>query len=241
MSNYSDKEYEIFSRLFILKEFTEKNLKKLSNVKIGIIGMGGIGCPLIQYLVSSGIKDLIIADGDIVEKSNLNRQTLYNLKDVAKKKLNLINNNCAINIIDERINIKNIISFSECSIIVDATDDWETSKLVNEFCVKKSINFLYSSVIRHDLQIILFKNKKYSQHVCLNCIFPNETDIDLPRCDTVGISGISAGLAGLISAQKIINFTLNLKDETNIMTVFDGKKLAIDNIIIKSKHNCHLN
>ena len=60
MSNYSDKEYEIFSRLFILKEFTEKNLKKLSNVKIGIIGMGGIGCPLIQYLVSSGSKDLII-------------------------------------------------------------------------------------------------------------------------------------------------------------------------------------
>ena len=248
MNNYSDKEYEIFSRLFILKEFTAKNLKKLSNVKIGIIGMGGIGCPLIQYLVSSGIKDLIIADGDIVEKSNLNRQTLFNLKDVgkkkvevAKRKLNLINNNCAINIIDERINIKNIISFSECSIIVDATDDWETSKLVNEYCVKKSINFLYSSVIRHDLQIILFKNKKYSQHVCLNCIFPNETNIDLPRCDTVGISGISAGLAGLISAQKIINFTLNLNDETNIMTVFDGKKLTIDNIIIKSKHNCHLN
>ena len=56
----------------------------------------------------------------------------------------------------------------------------------------------------------------------------------------VGISGISAGLAGLIAAQKIINFYLNLKDETNIMTISDGKKLSIDNIVIKSKHECCL-
>ena len=78
MNNYSEEEYKIFSRLFILKEFSEENLKKLSNIKIGIIGMGGIGCPLSQYLVNSGIKELLIVDGDIVEKSNLNRQILFN-------------------------------------------------------------------------------------------------------------------------------------------------------------------
>ena len=54
MSNYSEEEYKIFSRLFILKEFSEENLKKLSNIKIGIVGMGGIGCPLSQYLINSG-------------------------------------------------------------------------------------------------------------------------------------------------------------------------------------------
>ena len=75
----------------------------------------------------------------------------------------------------------------------------------------------------------------------MNCIFPNKDDVDLPRCSSVGISGISAGLAGLVTAQKIINFTLNLKDETNIMTISDGKKLSIDNIIVKSKHDCYLN
>ena len=69
----------------------------------------------------------------------------------------------------------------------------------------------------------------------------NKDDVDLPRCSVVGISGISSGLAGLIAAQKIINFYLNLKDETNLMTIFDGKKLSIDNIIFKSKHECYLN
>ena len=247
MNNYSEKEYEIFSRLFILNEFSEENLKKLSNIKIGIIGMGGIGCPLSQYLISSGIKELLIADGDIIEKSNLNRQILFNLNDigrkkvyVAKEKLKLINTECSINTIDRNIDSNNICDLSQCSIIVDATDNWLTSKLLNEYCLKKSINFLYSSALKHDLQIILFSNSEKNNHLCLNCIFPNKEDVDLPRCDSVGISGISSGLAGLIAAQKIINFSLNLKDETNILTISDGKKLSIDNIVIKSKHDCYL-
>ena len=248
MNNYSETEYEIFSRLFILNDFSESNLKKLSQLKVGIIGIGGIGCPLSQYLVSSGLKKLLLVDGDIIEKSNLNRQILFNLNDLGKKKvdeakhrLKQINTECEINVLDKNINSNNILTLHDCSIVVDASDDWRTSKLLNEFCVTNSINFLYSSVIKHDLQIILFNNSKNNDHLCLNCIFPNKEDIDLPRCNTVGISGISAGLAGLISAQKIINFSLNLTNEANNMTIFDGKKISIENIIIRSKNNCYLN
>ena len=248
VDSYSEKEYEIFSRLFILNEFSEENLKKLSKIKIGVVGIGGIGCPLTQYLVSSGIKELLIVDGDVIERSNLNRQILFNLNDigekkvyVAKNRLKLINDECIINTIDKNINSNNLNSLSQCSMIVDATDDWLTSRLLNEYCLKNSINFLYSSALSHYLQIILFDNSKDNHHLCLNCIFPNKNDVDLPRCSSVGISGISAGLAGLITAQKIINFLLNLKDETNIMTISDGKKLSIDNIVIKSKHDCYLN
>ena len=87
MNTYTENEYEIFSRQFILKEFSEDNLKILSKIKIGIVGMGGIGCPLSQYLVSSGIKELLLVDGDRVEKSNLNRQILFNSNDMEKKRL----------------------------------------------------------------------------------------------------------------------------------------------------------
>ena len=68
MNNYSEEEYKIFSRLFILKEFSEENLKKLSNIKIGIVGLGGIGCPLSQYLVNSGIKELLIVMETLLKK-----------------------------------------------------------------------------------------------------------------------------------------------------------------------------
>ena len=248
MYNYSEKEYEIFSRLFILNEFSEDNLKILSKIKIGIVGIGGIGCPLSQYLVSSGVKELLLVDGDIIERNNLNRQILFNLNDigqkkveVAKHKLKLINTECKIDIIDVNVSSSNLNSLNDCNIIVDATDDWFTSKLLNEYCIKHSINFLYSSALRHDLQIILFNNEKKDNHICLNCIFPNKNDVDLPRCSVVGISGISAGLAGLVAAQKIINFSLNLRDETNIMTISDAKNLNFDKIIIKSKDDCYLN
>ena len=216
MNNYSEEEYEIFSRQFILNDFSEENLKRLSNIKIGIVGMGGIGCPLSQYLVSSGIKDILLVDGDIIEKSNLNRQILFNLNDIGKKKvdvakdkLKFINTECNINTIAENINSLNLNFLKEYSIVVDATDDWLTSKLLNEYCLKNSINFLYSSALRYDLQIILFNNSNKNNHLCLNCIFPNKDNVDLPRCSVVGISGISAGLTGLIAAQKIINFYLN--------------------------------
>ena len=247
MNKYSDIEYKIFSRLFILKEFSEKNLKKLANVNIGIVGMGGIGCPLSLYLVNSGLKQLTLIDGDSIEESNLNRQILFDINDLGKKKVTVaknklikINSNCKINIEDKHLSKKNIVSLSNCSIIVDATDNWNTSKLLNKFCLENSINFLFASVIKHDLQIILFEHKNKNEHLCLNCLFPNKDDVDLPRCETVGISGISAGLAGLIAAQKIINFTLNLRDETNILTISDVKKLSIENIIVKSKHECDL-
>ncbi len=248
MNNYTDAEYEIFSRLFILKDFTEDNIRVLSELKIGVVGIGGIGCPLSQYLISSGIKELTLIDGDIVEKSNLNRQILFNLNDigekkvkVAKDKLQNINNDCKINIIDTNLDLKNINVLSNCSVIVDATDNWNTSKLINEYCVKNSICFLYSSVIGHDLQIALFENKKGNDHICLSCLFPNKKDVDLPRCETVGISGISAGLAGLMTAQKLINYSLKIADETNKLTISDAKKLSIENIVVKSKHDCDLN
>ena len=82
----NDEELEIFSRQLILNEFNEKSFNKLQNKKVSIVGMGGIGCPVAQYLISSGIKNLNFFDNDIVKKNNLNRQTLFNIKDLNKKK-----------------------------------------------------------------------------------------------------------------------------------------------------------
>tara|TARA_B100001057_G_scaffold183032_1_gene183690 strand:+ start:3022 stop:3774 length:753 start_codon:yes stop_codon:yes gene_type:complete len=247
MSKYSETEYDLFSRLFILNEFSEKKLDILSKQNISIVGIGGIGCPLSQYLISSGIKNLLLVDGDIIEKNNLNRQILFNNDDinkkkviVAKKKLSKINPNSNINIFEKNIDSKNIDILSNSKIIVDATDDWKTSRLLNEFCIRNSINFIFSSVVKHDVQTVLFDNKSKGNHLCLNCIFPNKNDIDLPRCETAGISGISAGIAGLITAQKIINFTLSLREETGLLTISDVKQLNIDNIVVKGNHNCYL-
>ena len=104
---------------------------------------------------------------------------------------------------------------------------------------KNSLKYIFSSAINNNIQICLFDNQK--NHTCLNCLFPNEEDVDLPRCDTVGISSICAGIAGLITAQKTINTLLNIKDENNILTLINSEDLSISNIKIKNNANCVLN
>ena len=105
--------------------------------------------------------------------------------------------------------------------------------------MQNSLKYIFSSAINYSIQICLFDNKK--DHVCLNCLFPNEEDVDLPRCDTVGISSICAGIAGLVTAQKTINTLLNTKDENNILTLINTSDFTISNIIIKNNVNCVLN
>ena len=244
--SYSDLEYEIFSRQFILQGFNEENILKLNNAKIAIVGLGGIACPLAQYMVSSGFKNLIFFDGDKIEKSNLGRQILYNLEDIgkfktiiAKEKLLKTNPNCNISAYSEYLTIKNINLLLESDIIIDTTDDWHTSKLINKFCVQNSLRYIFSSAINYNIQICLFKNQ--NEHVCLNCLFPNEEDVELARCETVGISSICAGIAGLITAQKTMNTLLNNRDESNILTLINTTDFSMNNIYVKNNVNCLLN
>ena len=132
----TNEEFEIFSRQLILKEFDENLFIKLQKKKVSIVGMGGIGCPIAQYLVSSGIKNINLFDNDIIKKNNLNRQNLYSIKEIgkkktiiAKKKLLGINPNANIKSYSEKITKANVNLLKNSSIIIDASDNWMTMKL----------------------------------------------------------------------------------------------------------------
>ena len=242
----NDDELEIFSRQLILKEFDEKKFNKLQKKTISVIGIGGIGCPIVQYLVSCGIKNLNIYDDDIIKKNNLNRQTLFGIEDIgykkviiARKKLLAINPYLRINSLDCKIDNKNVDRLKKSSIIVDATDNWNTMHLINKYAVENKIPLLSASAAGYNIQVILFENKK-NKHLCLQCIFPNKKEIDIARCDTIGILGTTAGLAGIISAQKIINFLMNFNDKTNILTLIDSKTLSLSHIKSNNNSSCKL-
>ncbi|MBD1147262.1 ThiF family adenylyltransferase [Pelagibacterales bacterium SAG-MED31] len=244
--SYSDLEYEIFSRQFILKNFSENNIEKLEHFKVCIIGVGGIGCPLTQYLISSGLKNITLFDGDRIEKTNLGRQILYSIDDVgkfksvtAKKRLLKTNPNSEITAYSEDLTTDNINSLLRYDIVIDTSDSWYTSKLINKFCTHNSLKFIFSSAVNYNIQICLFKNT--GNHICLNCLFPNDEDIEQARCETVGISSVCAGIAGLITAQKTINTILDIKDESNLLTLINTENLSINNIILKNNKDCVLN
>jgi len=242
----TEEELEIFSRQLILKDFSEEKFNELQKKQISIIGLGGIGCPLAQYLISSGIKKLNIFDGDTIQKNNLNRQTLYSVNDIgkkksgiAKKKLLGTNPNAIINSYGHKITKNNLHLLKNSSIIIDASDNWETMRLINKYTAKNNLPLLSISVIGFDIQIILFANTIH-HHLCLECIFPNNKEPELARCDTAGIMGTATGIAGIFSAQKTINFLLKFNEKINILTLIDAKLLSICHIKTKKNLNCKL-
>ena len=244
--NINDEELEIFSRQLILKDFNENSFSKLQKIKISIVGIGGIGCPLAQYLISCGIRNLNIFDNDIIKKNNLNRQTLYSVAElgnkksiIAKKRLLSINPHAKINSYDKKITNKNLELLKGSSMIIDASDNWITMRLINKYALKNNIPLISASAVGFDIQIILFENNK-KKHLCLECIFPNKNEPNVARCDTVGILGTAAGLAGIISAQKTINYFMNFNNNKNLLTLIDSKSLSINNIKINKNINCKL-
>ena len=164
--NISEQELQIFSRHLILKEFNEKLFNNFQKKKIAIVGVGGIGCPAAQYLVAAGIKILKLIDGDLIQKTNLNRQILYSIYDLgkskaktAKKQLYGTNPECKIEAISAHLDSKNINKYLyNSSLVIDATDNWKSMILINQYCVNQSIPLISSSTVGFDSQITLFNN-----------------------------------------------------------------------------------
>ena len=133
-----------YSKQIILKQIGILGQKKISSTKILIVGMGGLVCPVALYLSNLGIKNIGIADHDKVSMSNLNRQTLFNTKDIgklkviqAKKFLKKVNKTLKINIYKLKIvkkNVQNILN--NYDIICDCSDNFTTRYLLNDFCLE---------------------------------------------------------------------------------------------------------
>ena len=105
--------------------------------------------------------------------------------------------------------------------------------IINEFCVNQSIPLISTSVIGFDGQVILFKNTK-KNHLCLNCIYPNKEEPNLPRCDSVGVIGTAAGITGLIAAQTTINFFTKNYIENKLIMI-SSKSMKISHIKVTRK------
>ena len=174
----SGKEYQRFSKQIILKKFGIIGQKKIKNSKVLVLGMGGLGCPLSVYLASLGVGTIGIVDNDKVELSNLNRQIIYNVKDigkykvdVAKNKIKLINGNTIVKSFKVRVNKVNIEKLvKKFDIICDGTDNFKTRLLVNDHTLKQKKILISAAVSGFDGHIFKFNFRKKTP--CYRCFMP---------------------------------------------------------------------
>ena len=221
-------QFKRFEKQIILKKIGLVGQKKISSANVLIIGMGGLGCPLLTYLAASGVGKIGIVDFDKVEVSNLNRQTLFNEKDIgkykveqAKKAIHKINKKIKIITFKKKLIFKNIKKIFKCyDIICDGTDNYNTRYLINDYCVKNKKILISSAISKFDGQLMKFDFKKKGP--CYRCFMPIPPDFE-NNCQTEGIFSPVAGIMGSLQASEVLKSILNSKNDLrNRLLIFDA-------------------
>ena len=233
-----------YSKQIILKQVGVLGQEKISSSKVLIVGIGGLGCPVLLYLSNLGIKNIGIIDHDKVDLSNLNRQILFNTKDIgkfkvtqAKKKIQKIDKKIKINTYKEKIikkNIENIID--KYDIICDCTDNFSTRYLLNDFCLKNKKILISAAISKFETHIFNFN---FSKNIpCYRCFMPEIPEAE-NKCDTEGILPTVAGIAGTLQANEVVKSILNKENElVGKMIVFNTLNLNFRKIKLTKNADC---
>jgi molybdopterin/thiamine biosynthesis adenylyltransferase len=240
----SSRELLRYSKQIILKKVGIIGQKKISSAKVFIVGIGGLGCPLVLYLANTGVENIGLVDNDKVDISNLNRQIIFNDKDIGKFKviqtkkfLKKINKKIKINMFKDRLkktNIKNILN--NYDIICDCSDNFATRYLLNEYCLKNKKILISAAISKFDAHIFNFNFTKNIP--CYRCFMPEMPDEE-NKCDVEGILPTVAGIAGTLQANEVIKSILNKKNElVGKMVIFNALNLNFKKVKLSKNSNC---
>jgi len=216
-----------YSRQIFIEEIGLEGQRKIINAKILVIGAGGLGSPVIQYLAAAGVGFLGVADFDEVELHNLNRQIIHNENSVGISKVKSaeqfvknLNHQVKFIGIEKKIDESNAEEMiSQFDIIVDGSDNFKTRYLVNDVCVKLKKTLVYGSILGFSGQVAIFN---YNGSKNLRDIFPEPPfDENIPDCDSLGVLGTLPGIVGSMMANLALNTITDLPLPLNQLTLID--------------------
>jgi sulfur-carrier protein adenylyltransferase/sulfurtransferase len=215
-----------YNRQMILPELGLKGQEKLKAAKVLVIGAGGLGCPVLQYLAAAGVGTIGIVDDDMVELSNLHRQILYNHTDIglskaktAATKLKLLNPHVDFTAYQERFTTDNAIAIcQDYELVIDCSDNFTTRYLVNDTCLNLNQPLIFGSILQFEGQVAVFNHQGSPSYRDLYPAPPTEST----NCVEGGVIGILPGIIGLYMANEAIKLICA------IGKTLTGKLMTID-------------
>lgn len=208
--NLSTEEYKQYNRHLILDKIGEQGQLKLKKAKVLVIGAGGLGCPVLQYLSAAGVGNIGIIDDDVVDQSNLQRQILYTIDDiglskakVAAKRLSSLNPYIKFDVYQEKLTRENAIRlFKKYDIVVDGSDNFSTRYLANDAAVIANKPLVYGAIFKFEGQVSVFN---YNKSATYRCLYPTPPQPDeSPNCSEIGVLGVLPGIIGSFQANETI-------------------------------------
>ena len=212
--------YDRYARHLRLPEVGEAGQRKLEAARIVVLGAGGLGSPAAFYLAAAGVGTLVIADDDVVERSNLQRQILHADNRIGQSKLQsaahaLHGLNPRVNVegLPERVTSSNVeMLLDGADVVLDGADNFATRYLLNDACVKLGKPLVYGAVQRFQGQVSVFDaGRRRGSAPCYRCLFPQPpAPEDAPNCSEAGVLGVLPGVIGLLQATEAIKLILGI-------------------------------
>ncbi len=215
MAELSKEELRRYSRHLALPDFGMEGQLRLRKASVLVVGAGGLGSPILLYLAAAGVGRIGIADDDVVEISNLQRQVLFTMEDIGKHKsevassrLKALNPGVAIMTYPFRITAENAMAIvGGYDVVVDGTDNFATRYLLNDACVLLGMPMVYGSILQFEGQVAVFNHLRIDGTFSPNYrdLFPEPPSPEMaPNCEEAGVIGVMAGIIGTFQANEVI-------------------------------------
>ncbi len=212
--------YDRYSRHLRLPEVGEAGQRKLESARVVLLGAGGLGSPAAFYLAAAGVGTLVIADDDVVERSNLQRQILHTEDRIGASKLEsaaqalqALNPRVNIEGLPERVTSANVEALLDgADVVLDGADNFPVRYLLNDACVKLAKPLVYGAVQRFQGQVSVFDGgRQRGMAPCYRCLFPQPpAAADAPNCSEAGVLGVLPGVVGMLQATEVIKLILGI-------------------------------
>jgi sulfur-carrier protein adenylyltransferase/sulfurtransferase len=218
-----------YSRQMLLKEIGAKGQAALARARVLVVGLGGLGSPVLQYLAGAGVGRLGLVDADLLDASNLHRQPLYALSDAGKPKaelarnaVHLINPSVQVDVHAARFNAGNALELVRAyDIVVDCSDNFRTKYLINDAAVLAQKPAVFASVYQYEGQLQIYKPEP--GHACLRCLWPDAVaDGVVGNCAEAGVLGPVPGAVGTLQALLTLKILLQMSGQ------LEGELLLLD-------------
>ena len=215
-SDLSNRDLERYSRQVMLEEIGYEGQLKLKNARVCVVGVGGLGNPIISRLVAMGIGTIRIVDRDVIELSNLHRQTMFDESDVgqikveaAAKKLKKMNSDVSIEALPVSVNDYTALDIVEgCNVVIDALDSVNARYSLNKACIKKNIPFVTGAAVGVSGQAFTIMPKETA---CYHCLFPALDEDSMPTCSIEGVHPSILSIIGGIEVAEAVKIITGKK------------------------------
>ncbi len=230
----SNAEHRRYSRHLALPEVGPEGQTRLKSARVLVVGAGGLGCPILQYLAAAGVGTIGIADGDTVDESNLQRQVLYTTADIGTPKVRAAAQRlAALNPLVELVEYPIFLTADNASaiaadydIIVDGSDNFPTRYLLNDISTAQGKPLVFGSVLGFEGQVAVFN---YKGSATYRCLYPEPPDPrDSPSCSELGVLGVLPGITGCLQANEVLKIILGAGD------VLAGRLLVLNALTMQT-------